>query len=91
MAPNMLLLVLAACVLTPSLLTAIFCWPLMARGRRFAPYLVLLSWFGGSTAAGFWLLSKPEVLESPVTACTPAVLSTALLFWLLTRLFRNAD
>jgi hypothetical protein len=86
MSQNMLLMVLGACVLTPSLITAIFCWPLFARGRHVAPYLVLLSWFGGSTAAGFWLLSKPELLESPITACTPAVLSTALTFLLLARL-----
>lgn len=91
MQQNAILMILAACVLTPSLLTGLCCWPLLARGRRFAPYLVLLSWFGGSAASGFWLLSKPELLQSPVTACTPAVFSTALIFWLLARWSSRAE
>jgi hypothetical protein len=74
------ILILAACVLIPSLLTAILCWPLLARGRRFAPYLVLLSWLAGSAAAAFLLLQNPGLHPT-----TPAVLSTALIFLLFSR------
>ena len=77
------LLILAACVLSSSLLTAIGCWPLLARGRRFAPFLVLLSWLAGSAAAGFLLLQKTA--RGPLSTCVPAVVSTALIFLLLSR------
>lgn len=78
--------VLAACVLTPSFLTAIFCWPLLARGRRFAPYLVLLSWLAGSAAAALYLLNNAGLSSSAAAAGTPSVLATGLIFLVLTRL-----
>jgi len=74
------ILILAAWVLIPSLLTAIVCWPLLARSRKFAPFLVLLSWLAGSAAAGFLLLHNSARAASPL-----AVLSTALIFLLLRR------
>jgi len=80
------ILIVAACVLTPSVLTAIFCWPLLARGRRFAPYLVLLSWLAGSAAAAFYLLQNTAITSAPQSACLPSALITALIFLILTRL-----
>lgn len=80
------ILILAACVLTPSLLTAIFCWPLLARGRKFAPFLVLLSWLAGSAVAAFLLLTHPALSTSTLNACAPSVLVTALIFLVLTLL-----
>lgn len=79
-------LVLAACVLTPSLLTALFCWPLLARGRRFAPFLVLLAWLAGSAATAFFLLARPALTSNPLHACAPSLLFTALTFLVLTLL-----
>lgn len=81
------LLIVAACVLTPSVITAIFCWPLLARGRKFAPYLVLLSWLAGSAAAAFYLLHNSALTSTPLSACLPSVLITALIFLVLTRLY----
>lgn len=73
-------LILATWILIPSLLTAMLCWPLLARGRKFAPYLVLLSWLAGSAASAFMLLQTPTLAPAP-----PAILSTALIFFLLSR------
>lgn len=78
-------------VLGPSLLAALACWLLLARHRRYAPYLVLVSWLAGSMIAFAYQLLRAQPDWSPASVALPGALSSAALFSLLIALNRHTQ